>query len=637
MTKLVNRAKMTTATTGTGTITLGSAVDGFQTFADAGVANADVVRYVIEDGDAWEIGTGTYTASNTTLTRTVAESSIGGGAITLTGEAVVFVGATASEFNEIRTPLALSPNGATDVIPEPTLTGSVYAPVYSVDTRDVREFQLTTFADTAYAAPVFTASVDADSVAVTPALDIDTQYRWRCRDVADTGEVSDYSADAVFTTANIIVNAPTLTVEGSPSDVPETPTLTSGAFSTDPVDQDTHESTNWIVRLAEDDTVIYQSLADTVNLLSIVVPAGLLDVDTSYKFQVQHIGAIYGTSAVTEVVATTVAEFDIIPLLAVAHFSTPFITIYNQEIDTFTKLADPATLPPNTGRGVAFSSDDTYMAVGHNTSPFITIYKRSGDTFTKLADPATLPPDTGFSVAFSSDDTYMAVAHFSTPFITIYKRSGDTFTKLADPATLPPSTGNGVAFSSDDTYMAVGHDFSPFITIYKRSGDTFTKLADPATLPPGTGRGVAFSSDDTYMAVAHSNSPFITIYKRSGDTFTKLADPATLPPDTGRGVAFSSDDTYMTVAHFSTPFITIYKRFGDTFTKLADPATLPPETGFSVAFSSDDTYMAVAHFSTPFITIYKRSGDTFTKLADPATLPNGTGNGVAFSNTGFPQ
>ena len=98
MVTLVNRAKMTTATTGTGTITLGSAAAGYQSFAAAGVVNADVVRYVIEDGSAWEIGTGTYTSSGTTLARTVSESSNAGSPINLTGSAVVFVGATAEDF-----------------------------------------------------------------------------------------------------------------------------------------------------------------------------------------------------------------------------------------------------------------------------------------------------------------------------------------------------------------------------------------------------------------------------------------------------------------------------------------------------------------------------------------------------------
>jgi hypothetical protein len=97
MAKLVNRAKMTTATTGTGTITLGSAESGYQTFASAGVADADVIRYVIEDGSAWEIGEGTYTASGTTLSRTPSASSIGGGAITLSGAAVVYVTAVAED------------------------------------------------------------------------------------------------------------------------------------------------------------------------------------------------------------------------------------------------------------------------------------------------------------------------------------------------------------------------------------------------------------------------------------------------------------------------------------------------------------------------------------------------------------
>ena len=271
---------------------------------------------------------------------------------------------------------------------------------------------------------------------------------------------------------------------------------------------------------------------------------------------------------------------------ALTHPDTPYVSIYAQDGDVSTKLANPATLPTGAGnRKPAWSPDNTYLAIPHTSSPYITIYKRAGDVFTKLADPATLPPSTGFSAAFSADGTYLSVTHTTSPYITIYKRAGDVFTKLADPATLPPGFPRSSAFSGDGTYLSVVNDTSPYITIYKRAGDVFTKLADPAALPAGGGTDTSWAPNGTYMSVAHNTSPYITIYKRAGDVFTKLADPATLPSNFARKSTWSYDGNYLSVTNASSPYLTIYSRSGDVFTKLANPASLPTSQSMGNAYT----------------------------------------------------
>jgi hypothetical protein len=73
---LFDRVQETTTTTGTGSVTLGGAVPGFQSFAVVG--NGNTCYYTIVDGTAWEVGIGTYSTSGPTLARTTVLSNSSG-------------------------------------------------------------------------------------------------------------------------------------------------------------------------------------------------------------------------------------------------------------------------------------------------------------------------------------------------------------------------------------------------------------------------------------------------------------------------------------------------------------------------------------------------------------------------------
>ena len=546
----------------------------------------------------------------------------------------------------IRAPIPLYPlNGQLDVVDLPLLSAFQHSPLYVSDIRIERQFQVTLATDTTFSTPYIDVGVNSDDYTLTQSLTLGTSYIWRCRDrtLTPSGIInSDWSTYQSFTIASIIIATPSiLTMTGSPSSVKETPAITTSAFSVNPSAADTHVSTTWII-MNSSGAIIYTNANDTVNKTSWTIPSGILQVSTGYKLGVKYNGGLKNSSFSIYTFTTSFA-FSYENYLAVAHGNSTFISIYGEDVDLFTKLSNPNILPPGTANAVSFSQDSNYLALVHNSTVFpatpnslIYIYKRSGDTFTKLADPATLPNGNGQSCHFSSDGTYLAVGHASFPFITIYKRSGDTFTKLADPATLPTGVGFGCHFSPDSNYLAVAHINNPRVTIYKRSGDTFTKLADPATLPTGSGISCCFSPDSTYVVLGLDTRAFLIIYKRSGDTFTKLPDPATMPPGAPQGCSFSPDGNYLAVAHLNSPYITIYKRSGDVFTKLANPATLPTSTGNSCSFSPDGNYLAVVcNQGASTLVIYKRSGDTFTKLADPATLFSGDGNGCSWYQIGY--
>ena len=88
-----DRVRETTTTTGTGTVTLGGAATGFQSFSVIGDGNTTFYTIQLSNTNEWEVGIGTYTSSGTTLSRdTILESSNSGSAVNFSaGTKDVFV------------------------------------------------------------------------------------------------------------------------------------------------------------------------------------------------------------------------------------------------------------------------------------------------------------------------------------------------------------------------------------------------------------------------------------------------------------------------------------------------------------------------------------------------------------------
>ena len=110
MSRVFDRVKETTSTSGTGDITLSGAVTSFQSFTSV-LSVGDGTFYAIVDSTSglWETGIGTYSANNTLSRTTVLESSNNGNIVNFTaGTKQVFMTYPASQSITSGTSIALS-------------------------------------------------------------------------------------------------------------------------------------------------------------------------------------------------------------------------------------------------------------------------------------------------------------------------------------------------------------------------------------------------------------------------------------------------------------------------------------------------------------------------------------------------
>lgn len=197
-----------------------------------------------------------------------------------------------------------SPDNITQI---PVLSTNAFSVFNGSDTHASTDYQVVRTSDSVVVWESLNNVTDLLSISVPGGfLEINTEYTFKARHNGTTYAGS--YGEVTFTTANVYVETPTLTVEGSPDDVPETPVLSTSSFSVFN-GSDTHVSTDWEIRLTADNSLIWSSMNNTTNKFSIVVPASYLLEGTSYKFRVRHNGDTYGSSSWAEVTATTKAEY----------------------------------------------------------------------------------------------------------------------------------------------------------------------------------------------------------------------------------------------------------------------------------------------------------------------------------------
>lgn len=315
-------------------------------------------------------------------------------------------------------------------------------------------------------------------------------------------------------------------------------------------------------------------------------------------------------------------------------------------IQPFVKQPNPASLPPATGLGVAWSPDGQYVAVIHFNSPYVRIYAWQDGSLVPVAfGPTAPPPDTPRGVGWSPDGRYLVITHLSSPFVSIYDLQSGSPVKIADPATLPTGTPYVPSWSPDGRYLALPHDTSPFVTIYDWQSGSPVKTPNPSTLPTGNGRRASWSPDGRILSLANFGSESITLYSFLNGGPVKIAPPDVVPvttsslkwspdgrflfaghgditiydassgipvwltdvpfPGNANNLSVSPNGRYVIGGNTTAPFMYIYDLQTGRAARIADPAVGPPASVNGTSWSPDSQYFAVAHNVSPFVSIYR--------------------------------
>lgn len=215
---------------------------------------------------------------------------------------------TSDDFGHVVAPTLSVEGGPNAVYETPLLTGGAFSNTRDGDTHDMSDWEILDSNGISAIWQSLNDTTNKTQIRVPATkLVVGTAYKARVRYHGTKYGWSQYTTVDFSTVAAFnVVNTPTITVEGSPDKVKEHPLLTGSAFGGINV---THKSTDWQVLKASDSSVVWESLNNTSNLLSIEVPKGNLKVSTGYIFRVRYNSNEGVSSDWGSATFTTVASF----------------------------------------------------------------------------------------------------------------------------------------------------------------------------------------------------------------------------------------------------------------------------------------------------------------------------------------
>ena len=200
----------------------------------------------------------------------------------------------------VDTPVLTVQGEPTNVPSGPTINTSNFNVTQGSDTHVSTDWIVTTTTGTVVYQSIGD-TTNLTNITLPPGtLQFNTTYEFKARFHGNLYTTA-FGVKQATTAQLVVIDTPSVTVQGEPSSVPTGPQLSSTPFSVSS-GSDTHQSTDWIITDLNNN-VIWNSLADTTNLTSIQVPSNTLQANTPYIVKVKYNGAIaasnYGTKNFT--------------------------------------------------------------------------------------------------------------------------------------------------------------------------------------------------------------------------------------------------------------------------------------------------------------------------------------------------